>query len=193
MAYQIFRRFFAVIFAIFFRWDVQGRENIPQEGPFIMCGNHFSWWDPPLLGAITPRFARFMAKEELIKTPILGTVLKAIKVFPVKRNSADRRAIKTALETLKAGHGLGIFPEGTRSHTNELLTPQAGVGLIAAKSEAPVIPIGIAGPYRLFHPIRVRIGTPLYFPEYYGVKVKGEELAKIAQRIMQEIDRLRKS
>ena len=193
IVYQTLRLLFVFIFSVFFRWDVQGRENIPEEGPFIMCANHFSLWDGPLLGSLTPRFTRFMAKEELFSTPVLAAVLKLIKVFPVKRHSADRRAIRTALEALKAGHGLGIFPEGTRSPDGELLPPHAGVALIAVKSEAPVVPIGIVGPYRLFQPVRVRIGTPLKFPEYYGVKVKGEQLAEIAQQIMQEIARLRSS
>ncbi|NLZ93854.1 MAG: 1-acyl-sn-glycerol-3-phosphate acyltransferase [Firmicutes bacterium] len=190
MAYQLFRRVFVLIFALFFRLEVQGRENIPMDGPFILCANHFSWWDPPLVGTLTKRFVRFMAKEELFKIPVLGKFFTIIQAFPVKRNTADRRAIRTALETLKNGHGLGIFPEGTRSRTNELLPPQAGVAMLAIKSKAPVVPIGIIGPYKLFRPVRVFIGTPLRFPEYYDVKVSGEQLNKIAQQIMQEIARL---
>ncbi|MCR3921072.1 MAG: 1-acyl-sn-glycerol-3-phosphate acyltransferase [Firmicutes bacterium] len=193
MIYAIFRTFCEIIFTIFFRWDVQGRENIPSEGPFILCANHISWYDPPLVGALTRRFARFMAKEELFKIPVMGRFLKMIQVFPIKRNSADRKAIKTSLETLQAGHGLGMFPEGTRSRTADLLPPQAGVGFIAVKSEAPVVPIAIIGPYKLFRRVRVRIGTPLRFPEYYGVKVRSEQLDDVAKRIMQEIDHLRRT
>ncbi|EEG78245.1 lysophospholipid acyltransferase family protein [Dethiobacter alkaliphilus] len=192
MLYKVIRQLFAWIFQIFYRWDVQGRENLPDEGAFLLCANHISWWDPPLMGAVTSRTVRFMAKEELFKIPVFGKILPKVNAFPVKRDSADRRAIKTALDTLKSGGVVGIFPEGTRSKTDDLLPPQAGVGLIAVKSEAPVVPAAIVGPYKLFRPIQVRIGKPMTFPQHYGTRVKAEHLEDTAQKIMEEIGRLRK-
>jgi 1-acyl-sn-glycerol-3-phosphate acyltransferase len=185
------RQVFIWMFVIIFRWDVEGRENIPEKGPFILCANHISWWDPPLVGSLTKQKMRFMAKEELFKIPVMGKILPLIDVFPVKRESADRRAIKTALDTLKSGGKLAMFPEGTRSRTDELLPPQAGVGLIAVKSEAPVVPIAIIGPYKPGR-LKVRIGKPIAFPEYYGTKTKAEHLEDVAQKIMSEIAFLRK-
>lgn len=193
MFYRAVRQVFTWIFQLFYRWDVTGREHIPPQGACILCANHISWWDPPLVGSLTKRLVRFMAKEELFSIPVFGKFLPMVHAFPVKRESADRRAIKTALDTLKDGGVLGIFPEGTRSRTDELLPPQAGVGLIAVKSEAPVVPIAIIGPYRLFRPLRIRIGAPITFPEYYGVKNKAEHLEDVAAKIMQEISRLRES
>ena len=140
---------------------------------------------------IRNRQVRFMAKEELFGIPVFSQILKGIQVFPVKRGSADRRAIKTALEILKNGNILGLFPEGTRSKTDKLLPPQAGVGLIALKSEAPVVPVAIIGPYRLFKPLKVKIGKPIQFTEDYGQKAKAEQLEQIAVAIMAEIGRLR--
>lgn len=192
MFYRVVRQAFEWIFLLFYRWDVQGRQNIPDEGPFILCANHISWWDPPLVGSLTKRTVRFMAKEELFKIPVIGKFMPMVQAFPVKRDSADRRAIKTALDTVKNGGGLGIFPEGTRSRTEELLPPQAGIGLIAVKSEAPVVPVAIIGPYKLFRPIKVRIGAPITFPQYYGVKTKSEHLEEVAGKIMDEIARLRR-
>lgn len=191
MFYRAIRQLFAIIYMTVFRWNVQGRGNIPKEGPCILCANHISFWDPPLVGCLTHRHVRFMAKEELFNFPVMGKAMVWLNAFPVKRESADRRAIKTALETLSGGGVLGIFPEGTRSRTDEFLPPQGGVGLIAIKSEAPVIPIAIIGPYHLFKPIRVKIGTPMQFPELYGVKTKSEHLEEAAQKIMAEISRLR--
>ena len=193
MLYKVIRQLFVWIFQLFYRWDVKGQEHFPDEGAFLLCANHISWWDPPLMGGITRRTVRFMSKEELFNVPIIGKILPLIYVFPVKRDSADRRAIKTALDTLKGGGAVGIFPEGTRSRTNDLLPPQAGIGLIATKSEAPVIPVAIIGPYRLFRPIKVRIGKPITFPEYYGTRVKSADLEDVAQRIMAEIALLRQS
>ncbi|MDW7651676.1 MAG: lysophospholipid acyltransferase family protein [Bacillota bacterium] len=193
MLYRFIRQIFAWIFMTVYRWDVGGRENIPEQGPFILCANHISWWDPPLVGALTKHKVRFMAKEELFNIPVIGKILPLIHVFPVKRNSADRRAIKTALDTLKEGGNLGIFPEGTRSRTADLLPPQAGVGLIAVKSEAPVVPVAIIGPYVPFKPLKIRIGEPVRFPEYYGSKAKAGDLEDVAKQIMSEIARLRQS
>jgi 1-acyl-sn-glycerol-3-phosphate acyltransferase len=186
------RWFFIQIFRFCYRWDVRGLENLPREGPYILCSNHISWWDPPLVGSLVRnRQVHFMAKEELFEIPVFAQILTRIQVFPVKRGSADRRAIKMALDKLKNGNILGLFPEGTRSKTDELLPPQSGVGLIALKSEAPVVPVAIIGHYRLFRPIKVKIGMPLQFAEYYGQKAKSEQLEQIASLIMTEIGRLR--
>jgi 1-acyl-sn-glycerol-3-phosphate acyltransferase len=192
LVYLVIRQLFKWVFQTIYRWQIEGRENIPQEGACILCANHISWWDPPLVGCLTHRVVRFMAKEELFAMPVVGRIMPKLNAFPVKRDSADRRAIKTALDTLKNGGILGIFPEGTRSQTDELLPPQPGVGLIALKSGAPVIPVAIIGPYRMLRPIRIRIGAPLYFPEYYGVKTRAEDLEEVSGRMMAEIDRLRR-
>lgn len=192
MLYSGIRWFFIQIFRFCYRWDVRGLENLPREGPYILCSNHLSWWDPPLVGSmVRNRQVHFMAKEELFKIPVFSQILRRIQVFPVKRESADRRAIKTAIDKLKNGNILGLFPEGTRSKTDELLPPQAGVSLIALKSEALVVPVAIIGPYRLFKPIKVNIGRPLQFAEYYGQKAKAEQLEQMALLIMKEIGRLR--
>jgi 1-acyl-sn-glycerol-3-phosphate acyltransferase len=192
MVYRVIRQIFTWIFQIFFRWRVEGRENLPEEGAFILCSNHISWWDPPLVGSLTKRIVHFMSKEELFKIPVAGKIMPMVNAFPVKRDSADRRAIKRALEIVKNGDVVGIFPEGTRSKTDELLPPLPGVGLIAVKSETPVVPVAIIGPYKLFRPLKIRIGSPISFNEYYGIKAKAEHLNDVANRIMAEIDRLRK-
>ncbi|NLP37792.1 MAG: 1-acyl-sn-glycerol-3-phosphate acyltransferase [Firmicutes bacterium] len=190
MFYRFARALLIFIFTLFFRWDVQGRENLPHEGAYMLCANHFSWWDPPAVGAIPKRFVKFMAKEELLKMPLTGKILKALGAFPVKRGAADRRALKTALQILAAGGVLLIFPEGTRSRTGKLLPPQPGVGYIVAKSKVPVVPVGVIGPYKLFRPLRIRIGKPLEFTEYYDVKLKKEQYEEIAKEIMAAIAEL---
>jgi len=132
-----------------------------------------------------------MAKEELFKIPLFRSFLLSIKAFPVKRDSADRRAIKKSLEILKNNEVLGLFPEGTRSKTDNFLPPQPGIALIAIKSEAAVLPIAIVGPYRIFRPIRVQIGTPMNLSEYYDQKISGGQFEQIAGKIMDEVFRLR--
>ncbi len=192
MLYNVICWAFIQVFRFIYRWDVDGRENLPVSGPLIICSNHISWWDPPLVGCVAwPRHVHFMAKEELFRLPVLGLIFRMVKAFPVKRDSADRKAIKKALDVLRNEEILGLFPEGTRSRTAELLPPQPGVGLITHKSGAAVVPVAIIGPYVPFKPIRVRIGKPLDFSEYYEKKAKAELLEKIAGTIMEEIDLLR--
>lgn len=193
MFYQAVHQIFSWIFKFLFRWEVAGQDHLPREGGYILCSNHISWWDPPLVGCLTKRVVHFMSKEEMFQIPVLSKVMLLLHAFPVKRNSADRRAIRAALEILKGGGVLGIFPEGTRSRTEELLPPHSGVALLAIKSEAPVIPIAIIGSYKLFRQVKVRIGAPLVFQEYYGLRNKAAQLEEVATKIMQEIDWLRKT
>jgi 1-acyl-sn-glycerol-3-phosphate acyltransferase len=131
-----------------------------------------------------------MAKEELFRLPVLGWLLPRVYAFPVRRGSANRRAISTALQTLRNGGILGLFPEGTRSRTRDLLPPQPGIALIALKSGAVVLPVAIAGPYRLFRPVRVKIGKQMLFEEFNEQKTRAEQLEQVAGRIMTEINRL---
>jgi len=184
------KAFFTVIFAVFYRWDVRGRENVPREGPVLLCANHFDWWDPLLVGTAASRPVFFMAKEELFRYPVLGTLLPKVGAFPVRRGTPDRRALRAALELLAQGQVVGIFPEGTRSRDGRLLPAQPGAAMLAVRSRAPVVPVAIAGPYRLFRPIRVRFGEPFELTEYYDRRLSNDALLEAGARIMERIRRL---
>ena len=99
---------------------VRGQENIPARGPVFLAVNHRAYMDPPYLSMVTKRQLHLMAKEELFKIPVFGPYIKALGAFPVKRGAADRGAIRQAMDELKAGHVLGIFPEGTRADPGTL-------------------------------------------------------------------------
>lgn len=191
MLYNFIKAIFRIIFATLYPWDIVGLENIPPGGPLIICSNHINWVDPALVASMIPdKKVNFMAKEELFKYPLLGYLFKRVGAFPVKRDSADLKSIKTALSLLKDGEFIGLFPEGTRSKTGEVGEALPGAALLALKSRAPVLPVAIAGRFRLFKKIEVRIGKPLTFPDAYGEKAKRELLAKMSQSIMSEIRRL---
>jgi 1-acyl-sn-glycerol-3-phosphate acyltransferase len=138
-----------------------------------------------------------MAKSELFKIPILGPILPKVCAFPVKRGVPDRQALRTALELLAQGQVVTIFPEGTRSPDGTLQKPELGVALIALRSGAPVVPVGISGSDRLlprgspiprFAHVTVRIGKPLYFPQEDVPTHTVRE--KIAEQIMSSLSRL---
>ena len=100
---------------VVYRFKVVGIENIPKEGPIIICGNHRSFIDPPLIEVTCKRYTRFLAKEELTKNPFLKLLGKVFDAILVKRDSKEVTAIKESLKTLKNGQCLALFPEGTRN------------------------------------------------------------------------------
>lgn len=144
--YNIIRLIFRLIFKTVFRWQIIGPENVPQTGGVIIAANHVSLWDPPLVGSALTREIHFMAKQELFCIPVIGWLTKKINAFPVKRDSADRNAIKHAVKILEEGKVLGVFPEGTRSKTGKLGEPEPGLALIAAKAGALVVPTAVIVP-----------------------------------------------
>lgn len=171
-----------------YRFNVVGKENVPKEGPVIICSNHISNFDPPTVGVTCPREISFMAKEELFSNKLLGGILRRVNAFPIKRGMKDRNALREALSILKEGKTLGLFPEGTRSKTGELKQGLAGAGFFALRSEATVIPCAIIGPYKKFESLKVVYGTPIKMDELRKNKASAQEVTDI---IMDEIKKLK--
>ena len=126
------------------RWEVKGKENVPRNGPLIVVANHLNLADPPLLSASIPRRIVFMAKEELFSSRGRAFV-RAFGAFPVRRGRLDREALRQAMRVLESGRALGMFPEGKRSLNHQMSEAELGVALIALRSGAPILPIGISG------------------------------------------------
>lgn len=124
---------------------VRGRENIPSTGGFVGTVNHLSNYDPLIGGLMSYRPLYAMVKTEYFTTPILGGIVIALGGFPVRRGEADRQAVRTAVAIVKRNGILSIFPEGTRSKTFTLQEGHSGAALIAATSDATVLPVAIAG------------------------------------------------
>jgi 1-acyl-sn-glycerol-3-phosphate acyltransferase len=188
--YRLFRGIFRFIFSVFYRWQVIGAEHIPKEGPVILCANHISLFDPPILGSGIERQVHFMAKEELFGIPVLSFFIKKFGAFPVKRGAGDRAAIRTALHLLEEGKIFGIFPEGTRSKTGELGPGLPGVAMFALKSQAAVIPVAIIGPYRLFRPVKIVYGQPIDLSELRTRKAGSDTMKETTDLIMSHIQSL---
>nr|WP_206529499.1 lysophospholipid acyltransferase family protein [Brevibacillus sp. SYP-B805] len=188
--YRIFYRLFRFLFAVFFRWQVIGVEHIPKEGAVILCANHISLLDPPLVGSGCNRVVHFMAKEELFRIPVFSALITQFGAFPVKRGAGDRSAIRTTLKLLEEGKILGIFPEGTRSRTGELGKGMPGAAMFALKSDAAVIPVAIIGPYRLFRPVKLVFGRPIDLSAQRAGRTDSETLKETTELIMQRIKEL---
>jgi 1-acyl-sn-glycerol-3-phosphate acyltransferase len=182
---------------------VEGDGRIPRTGPFILVSNHCSNLDPEILGwAIgkrTNRLIHFMAKAEMRSWPILGWLASQSGVYFVRRGEGDRSAQRFSLEALAAGRPIAMFPEGTRSRDGRMKTGKPGSALLAMRSGAPLLPVGISGTHRLFpgrarmpHPSRVviRVGEPFTLPHVPGGRLDREALAAGTERIMSTIEAL---
>ncbi len=180
----------------FTRWHVSGKENVPQNGPLIVVANHLNLPDPPLLSASIPRRLFFMAKQELFNSRGRAFV-RAFGAFPVRRGVPDRQAIRQAIGTLESGKALCMLPEGKRSPDHRMGKADFGSALIALRSSAPVLPVGITGSEQidgiglvLRRPrITVSIGKPFSFPKSTG-KLERERLIEVSNHIMYRIAEL---
>lgn len=158
--YMLVMCIYAVLAKVIFRMRIVGKENFPQEENYIIMGNHVAFWDPLTLALCNlKREIHFMGKKELFKNPILGWVWTKVHAFPVDRGNLDMAAMRTAMKIVKSGETLGIFPEGTRSHTDEMLPLLSGASVLALKSGVQVIPVYINGRYKPFRPMRVVVGS----------------------------------
>jgi len=201
MAYFISRLIFKLILKTFFRFEVIGRQNIPEKGPFIMAANHVSYADPVILGvACNTGPIAFIAKRELFDLPVTGAWFKAVGCIPLDRTSMSITALKMTLQRLRKGGAIGIFPEGRRSLDGELQKAEPGVGLIAIKSKAPVLPVYISGTDKALPigrrmpvpcKIKARIGKAMNVTEFDGSAAKRECYEKIGEQIMVAINRLK--
>lgn len=177
-------------FRIGFGMKVTGLENIPRTGPVIIAPVHCSYLDPPLVGCLVPRFMRFMAKEELFKG-FVGWAITSLGTFPVARGTGDTGALRIARATLEGGGTLLIFPEGTRNDGQTLNPLQPGVLLLADKSQAQIVPVGIAGTDKAMprggkmkrHPLHVHFAEPFRVAD---IGVTGKALREAFNRELAE-------
>jgi 1-acyl-sn-glycerol-3-phosphate acyltransferase len=154
------------------RLRVEGAANVPRTGPVILAPNHVSAADWPAVGVAAPRTLCFMAKEELFAIPVLGPLIRICRAFPVRRDSADRAAFRLTEALLARGEAVVIFPEGRVSEDARFQPLKQGLALLALRTGAPVVPVGLLGTERLLpygkqiprpvrEPVVVRFGPPI--------------------------------
>ncbi len=154
------------IFRLLFKVEIIGAEKIPNGKGFIVAPNHLSNLDPPLLGAFLPVKMGYMAKEELFKVPLFGRLIRSLGAFPVKRGGRDVAAVRSAVERLREGGCVVIFPEGRRSRTPGVLGEgKQGAAMIAAHAKVGILPVGISATYRFRSRVTVRVGDLIEFPD----------------------------
>lgn len=180
--------FLVHIFSIIvFRVKTIGEENVPKDGAYIMCANHQSNWDGPILASSTKRKMHIMAKEELFKNKFFKWFLKKCLVFPIKRGKMDLDSMKYSLKVLKDKEILMLFPEGTRNGMAKHGKSQNGAAFMTLRTGVPVIPVAIIGKMKPFHKVIIHYGKPLDFSEYKTNKPEKEILERVSKEIMDSI------
>lgn len=149
------------------RVAVYGADRMPTNGGLVVAANHFSWIDPPALGAVSPRTLYFLAKSEAHRVPGLGQLIRAFGALAVRRGESDRDAVRTMRQVVRDGNVLGMFAEGTRQGGGVPGPVQPGAAMVAINENVPLIPAAIYGSHewRLgnFKPVSVAWGEPMTF------------------------------
>jgi len=182
---------------LLFRAKIYGRENVPKEGGFILASNHISLYDPPLAGSCTGRELGFFTKSELFEGKLLGAFLRSVNSLPVRRGTIDRQSIRLAVDSIHRGLGLTVYPEGTRSKTDQFLPAKAGIGLIAIRAKCPIVPTYITGFNRLKDCLRRRTHATVTFGKPFSAEWVASHPAgkqgyvSIAEAVMARIAEIR--
>lgn len=181
--------------------EAYGANLIPKTGPFLLACNHSSNLDPFLAGSFISRDIYYFARKTLFKPGFANWVLKKFNAIPVDRDGGkDISALKKVLELLNQGEGVLIFPEGTRSPDGSIQTAKRGVGMMACKSQVPVVPVLISGSFEVwgrgslpkFLPGRINLiyGKPLYPKDYDPGPSDPDRYQKAADTILKAITSL---
>jgi 1-acyl-sn-glycerol-3-phosphate acyltransferase len=167
----------------------------------LVASNHISFWDPPLIGAAVPRELYFLAREEFLRAPVLGPLIRSLNAIPIRRGVADLSGLSRAMDRLKEGAALLMFPEGGRMQDGELHPARPGVGLMAVHADVPIVPCFISGSDRQwqwwYRGTRVRLwfGRARSWQELAGGETDptpGRALyQRLGEAVMQEIAILR--
>lgn len=177
------------------RITVQGEENIPAEGPYLVVLNHTSVADTPVLLITFPLMAwRFFAVKKWKYHPVYGPIMSWLGAIYVDRGEIDRATLRQAMQAIRQGTVFGLAPEGQRSFTGQMMEAKVGAAYLASRTDVPIVPVGIVNNDRLFpnakqlratH-VEVRIGEPFRLPPL-GRRAKGADLQAYTHLIMVQI------
>ncbi len=163
------------------------------KGAYIYVGNHYCMWDISYPLRTTWEGVHFVAKESLVKTPVVGALVRKLGTIGAKRDGSDAQTLMDCLRVLKNGEKLAIFPEGTRNRVSdeEFLPFSGGAAMLSIKTKTPIIPFVICSRPRVFRMTHVVFGEPMEFSEYYGKKLTKEDFEELDKKLMETLYSLR--
>ena len=183
--YRILKPFLGLLFRLYYHPQIIGKENIPKDGAVLIVGNHKHLYDQCLAILATKRPIHYLAKKEYFDGK-MAWFFKMAGCIPVDRSKKDSKATQLALDVLKQGFVLGLFPEGTRNRTNEFLLPfKFGAVSMAKKTNAKIVPFGLTGDYRFRSKnLMIRFGEPIQVTA--DLEKENERLMKAVKDLMLE-------
>ncbi len=190
MLYSVCKVICLIFLKLVRRLKTYGDPRLQDGQGVLVVSNHISYWDPVVIGCILNRKIHYMAKAELFNIPVLGALITNFGTFPVQREGINPSSIRRALELFNSGEVVGIFPEGTRSKTSEMLNPHLGAAMLALKGGVPLLPIALSGTKGYWGQIKVNVGRPMNLTTPKRQKVTREEMEYVSRELMAEISRL---
>ncbi len=203
--YGVIRTVLYRVYRILFGFRFFGAENVPLPSDgrgVLLAPNHASFLDPPVLGISLKRHVTYLAKEYLFRALFIGWVLRSVGALPIKTRDDDFRSLRQLMRTLKSGNCVVVFPEGTRSPDGGLKEAEEGIGFLAARSNAYVVPVYIQGTYEALprgarwfrrQPVKVFYGEGFIPAEDTSLMGEANPYKAVSQKIMSEIARLKES
>ena len=197
--YQFVRFLIALVSRSYWRLTIEGRENVPATGAFILAPVHRSFIDFALVSGVTRRRMRYMGKDSLWKVSLFGRFISALGAFPVRRGAADREALRRSIEVVERGEPLVLFPEGTRRFGPTIEHLFDGAAYVASRAGVPVVPVGIGGSERamrkgkkLPRPVKIHIvvGKPLHVPLNASGRASRRAVHELTEQLHVELQRL---
>ena len=193
MYYRLVRWIVTLLARILVHLEIVGNENVPQEGACIIAPNHLSWFDSPLLLVAVSRRITVLAADKYRHHPIFGPFLASMGAIWIRRGEVDRKALRRALEVLRAGGCLGMAPEGTRSKTGTLQRGKTGAVYLASRSGAVLVPVAITGTEKIGNALkhfrrgqaRIEIGKPFTLP--FSERLHGYQLEEFTDMLMRRL------
>jgi len=177
--------------------EKKGNEHIPEKGGVLIASNHIDIYDPFLIGGASPRELYYMAKMELFENPLFAWLLRKYNAFPISRGSFDRKGLEKALEILKEGKALLIFPEGTRSEDGSLRELKLGVAKLALEAGVPIVPAYLEYSRNWLKAffqrkkIKIKFGSPIKSDLISQISKDKQGYLMITQEIIQRIKDLK--
>jgi 1-acyl-sn-glycerol-3-phosphate acyltransferase len=183
----------------YFHFRVEGAEHVPAAGPCILAANHVSYVDPVVLAMACPRPVRFIVDREQYVRPLVQWVARRTGAIPVENNPRDLGSLRRALQALREGSVLAIFPEGGRSPDGSLRPVKPGAALLALRGGVPLVPTAIIGTFAAYsrhhliprpRPVKVRFGEPVLFPPDWRDRAAKDHLQEAMALVMGRIGAL---
>ncbi|MBU6182570.1 MAG: 1-acyl-sn-glycerol-3-phosphate acyltransferase [Verrucomicrobia bacterium] len=196
IVYNIFYNLAKLVARMFYAMRIVHPERLVESGPLIIAVNHTSFLDPPLAGICYRRGVFYLARKSLLSWPFFGPLFPAMNVIPVERDGNDMNALREVIRRIRGGDAVVLFPEGTRSPDGSLQRARAGIGLVIARTGAPVQPIRIFGAHEAFPKkslrlrapqISVVVGEPVHFSKSELDDTSRDAYQKLGDRVMDAI------